>query len=560
MAVGQVRTLSPAELSCMTLRSGVGAHYVLIPFFATPASLDNIVLDIHAEGVANALGPASTAPRAASAGSAAPVGQSVGLSESAFDTREHLALRERGRVLLAAHAAGARAWMAAQRSRTVAPRGDAAPSLRSAAVGARTLVTAGARIGDIVSANVRESSDCGDPEPVDARVVAISNHAVVLADTANPTGGFTDEEYASFAATFDTLVHPVDTAAFGAPADIDGNGRVVILFTKAVNALAAPGQQRLFVIGFFTERDLLPTRECATSNVAEMFYLMVPDPAGAVQSNVRTKSFVDSVAVLALAHEYQHLINASRRLYVNIGAEPSEEVWLNEGLSHIAQELLFYRMSGFSPRSDIDAATLAGSSPDVRDAFARTQVLTLGHLAVYLQAPRRTSPYRADERSDLGTRGATWEFLRYAADRFMGAGGATDERSIWFGLVNATTTGQRNVENAFGESMIEWVQDFTVAQFLDNADIGAPVDRYSFPSWNLRTIYPTLTFPNRGCCTAFPLTTALLTNGADDFPSLSGGGATYLEFTETSGPTRVGVHAQGREVPGAVHATLIRTQ
>jgi hypothetical protein len=73
------------------------------------------------------------------------------------------------------------------------------------------------------------------------KVVAITNKAVVIADTANPAGGFTDAEYQSIGVTFDTLVDPVDRAAFGAPSDIDNNGRVLIFFTRAVNEITTSG-------------------------------------------------------------------------------------------------------------------------------------------------------------------------------------------------------------------------------------------------------------------------------------------------------------------------------
>src|SRR5204863_8605906 len=96
------------------------------------------------------------------------------------------------------------------------------------------------------------------------------------------------------------------------------------------------------------------------SNFAEMFYLIVPDPSGTINGNVRTKAEVTQSSISVLAHEYQHLINAARRLYIN-DAEDFEEVWLNEGLSHIAEELLFYRTAGLQPRSNIDATTITAS-------------------------------------------------------------------------------------------------------------------------------------------------------------------------------------------------------
>ena len=68
---------------------------------------------------------------------------------------------------------------------------------------------------------------CDNPQLRTGRVAAITDKAIVVADTSNPAGGFTDAEYQSIGVTFDTLVDPVDRAAFGAPSDIDNNGHVI---------------------------------------------------------------------------------------------------------------------------------------------------------------------------------------------------------------------------------------------------------------------------------------------------------------------------------------------
>src|SRR5205823_6243099 len=134
------------------------------------------------------------------------------------------------------------------------------------------------------------------------------------------------------------------------------------LFTKEVNKLTPRGISG-FIGGFFFERDLFPIADtptlqgCAGSNVAEMFYVMVPDPTG-VFADKRSKDDVLSNTIGTLAHEYQHLINAGRRLYVN-NADAFESVWLNEGLSHIAEELLYYRVVGRAPRQNIGITQIA---------------------------------------------------------------------------------------------------------------------------------------------------------------------------------------------------------
>src|SRR5205085_1524049 len=113
-----------------------------------------------------------------------------------------------------------------------------------------------------------------------------------------------------------------------------------------------PATSSSYIGGFFDARDLFPVAStadyaaCPASNVGEMFYVMVPDPS---RGGAFTKTNVASEVYGTLAHEYQHLINASRRMYVNTAATDFEETWLDEGLAHEAEELLFYRVSGLAP-------------------------------------------------------------------------------------------------------------------------------------------------------------------------------------------------------------------
>ena len=112
-------------------------------------------------------------------------------------------------------------------------------------------------VGDLMKLNVNTLNYCDQPDYRTGRVVAITDRAIVVGDTANPAGGFTDAEFRSIGVTFDTLVDPVDRAAFGAPSDIDNNGHVIIFFTRAVNELTASGAGGV-TLGYFYNRDLLP--------------------------------------------------------------------------------------------------------------------------------------------------------------------------------------------------------------------------------------------------------------------------------------------------------------
>jgi hypothetical protein len=365
-----------------------------------------------------------------------------------------------------------------QVARTPAPRGRL-----------NSVVPGSVQVGDVATFNVSTNA-CDSMVNHPARIVAVGSKAIIAVDTLNPSGGFTAADYVRFAADFDTLVYPLDVANFGAPTDIDQNGHVILLFTRTVNELTGASSEAL-TGGFFFSRDLFPSTRttpgfaCAGSNFAEMFYLLAPDPTGSINGNVRTAGFVDSLVVPVIAHEFQHLINASRRLYVN-NASDFEVVWLNEGLSHIAEELLFFRQSGLAPRQNISVNTVRASRTIV-NAFNQDQAANAGRYREYLTKPSTSSPIRNDD--SLATRGATWDFLRYEADRKLRSGGL--DADVWFALVNTVTTGVTNLRGVFGVDVAGQLRDWSVSQYTDDVVSNASAD-YTQPSWNWHSIYPAL--------------------------------------------------------------------
>ena len=407
---------------------------------------------------------------------------------------------------------------AARRAFSEAAGGSGATFSRSAAP---------LQVGDVLPLNV-SSRACDSITTRTARVVAIGTQSIVVADTLNPAGGFTAADYQRFATRFDTLVYPLDVANFGAPAVFGSSGKILLFFTTAVNALTPKGSTS-YVGGFFFSRDLFPvlaTPElgaCAGSNESNVFYLLTPDPTGSVNSNIRRTGFVDSVTTSVLAHEFQHLINASRRIYVNRATVPFEVVWLNEGLSHVAEELLFYREGASSPLLNLDVTAIK-ALPQLRNAFNADQGSNAARYREYLKAPSTSSPIRNDD--SLSTRGATWDFLRYAADRKNRGGGS--DASVWQALVNSSTSGIANLRQVFGSNVGTMLSDWSVSNYADDIVPGASAD-FMQPSWNWHSIYPAL-----GGTAASPSTyplnvTGLTTTGASG--TVIPGGSSFYRFS-----------------------------
>jgi len=424
---------------------------------------------------------------------------------------------------------------------------------RSASVpgGPRRLITVGVpSVGDLMNLNVAQGCS-GALDTRVGQVRSIGQHVIVVSDTANPPGGFTTAQYDSIALEFDSLAYAVDTTNFGGPTDLDTNQRVVAFYTRAVNELSPPASS-VVVLGFFTARDLFSSApaSCPRSNEGEMFYMLVPDPTGVVNSNVRTVSFVRGSTVGTMAHELQHLINGSRRIYLNgTWSGLLEEVWLNEGLSHIAEELVFYRASvGLAPRGNIVVTQLTtGPNASRRVAAFNTYANpNFGRWRGWLQRPDTSGPVKNVDA--LASRGATWSFLRYSSDRVNGV-----ETAFWSSLVNTQTVGTANLSSAIGGASVDdWVRDWTAANYDDDAVAGV-ASQYTHPSWSFRSLYTALNG-------SYQLVPRPLTNGVGLTLSYSrGGGTAYARFgVPASGFAQVTALSGG--VPPASPYALIVTR
>lgn len=425
---------------------------------------------------------------------------------------------------------------------------------RNAPAGMSSVITFGTvpAVGDSMDLNTALS--CSGTATVRRGVVrSVKQHIIIVADTANPPGGFTTAQYDSIALEFDTLAWPVDTANFGAPTDVDENGHVVAFFTRAVNELSPPASS-VVTLGYWIGKDMFSSApaSCPNSNEGEMFYMLVPDPTGAVNSNVRTVSFVRGNTTGTLGHEFQHLINGFRRTYHEPDQWPLEEGFLNEGLSHIAEELMFYRASfGLAPRQNIVVTQLTtGPLASRRVAAFNTYANpNYGRLAPWLQRPDTTGSFKQNQNS-IAVRGSIWAFLRYASDRVNGS-----EPAFWYSLVNNSATGTANIQQAIGGAdPAAWQRDFITAMYADDNAYTVNTE-YRQPSWNFRSIYTALNgkyvlTPRKLASTATPATSLTLTYG-------SGGSTAYVRFAVPTGFGTITASQAGGVIPTSPFALMV---
>src|SRR5438094_131596 len=238
LAVGQAVSVSMSDGACITSAGG-GDEYIVMPWFGTSDNASTMPLEVTGIGL-GALAPnPSRAPLASRSLSTSTGARSSASASFHRNLAFERGIREMGRRDVMPLAPRGRAEL---KRRALSPNFSTTPAYLS--------------VGDLVELNTNTAA-CLSPVFRTGRVIATSARAIVVADTSNPSAGFTDADYARIAIGFDTLVAPVEDAAFGTPTDIDANGKVIIFFTRAVNELTAPGDTS-FVGGYFHPRDLLP--------------------------------------------------------------------------------------------------------------------------------------------------------------------------------------------------------------------------------------------------------------------------------------------------------------
>ena len=474
LAVGGVRTLTSASTQgCIKVpaATSAAADYLVIP--ANLNSTTDIVGNYVFKSDEGELVPATNKLAATSLSGAFLTAQNSetaeGLSlQSKFETR--LRVRERRELNLPV----------AQTSYQDRKKAGAVRYSVSTAIPA---------VGDKQTFKVPgQTNSCNNFTTITAEAKYINDKVIIFSDVASPPGGFTNTEYQQIGDEFRDLIYPTDLAYFGTPLDDDNNGRIIILYTPEVNKLTPTGNPSSFVGGFFWAGDLFPVSDpnpnnaCPQSNVAEMFYLLTPDPTGTF-NNIRNTTTVRQGTRGTIAHEFQHMINASERIRSPILQE-FEDVWLDEGLAHFAEDAVGRVVRGLGETEDAGFSRVLGGSADDFNAFFNQN---FARFRLYLLEPGFRSPASDDFGGDsLAYRGAAWALLRYAADQYAPGG---DVKSFTKKLAGGPLHGVQNLTTA--ASGVAWdvlVSGWLIANYADNFGIPNLNSLYTYKVYDMRSI------------------------------------------------------------------------
>ena len=432
LAVGEYASIDPARLAgCATFpAAGLGgAEYLIAPQSVTGSLGDSADYRIQGNSVIVSV---TARPRR--------------VSEPSHALRFHDLLRAQERE-------------ASMRARVAMPQLALAggPSVQRISAGDRRTFQVCSRL---------PCSGVADFSAVNAEARYVGTHAAIFTDNAAPAA-FTAADYDSLGVLFDEQLYEVDTQAFGAESDVDENGVVIILFTAAVNQLTPESQCATSIItGYFFGLDIDPLfRDDARSNRGEVFYALAPDPSGTVTCTLSTDLVLRLVPV-TFVHEFQHMISYFQHVLVR--GSNSEVLWLNEALSHLAEELAGLRFSD--------------QGNDV--LFSRFALGDLYNGYIYLQNPGATFLLPGEGTGTLEERGAGWLFLRWLVDQY---GDATIRR-----LVETGRTGTDNVTAVTGAPLAQLAPQWFLANYVSDLPNFTAPPRLKYTTWAFRTTYQSL--------------------------------------------------------------------
>ena len=426
-------------------------------------------------------------------------------------------------------------------------------------------------VGDQLTYRMRRViNNSGTYDEVNFRVVYSGTKLVILEDNASARAGQMDAEYVKLGEEFDQTMYD-QLSEFGDPlvvdSALDNNGRMLAMFTPRVNNYQFNGQTNQ-ILGFVTICDFFErtVQTCASSNEAEAFYAIVPDPAaGWTIANWRR------LMRGTLIHEAKHISSYAWRYFFDADIRFLEETWLEEATAQAASEIWARNMYARGVKQDLgwtdgpqcDYAPAGGACPDPAEGILHHYGFLYDHYAALESKSILDDPFGP---LDPVIYGSSWSFVRYVADAFSSSEGAL------FGALNKVQNdrGVANIASKTGHPFSELLGMFSLASTADNYPGASITDpKLRLPSWNSRDLFANMSANlSSGGQPAYPLPWPMIPRRVSfgGFNSvvteLRGGGWVAWELTGTqSGPQAMAIRSPtGGTAPPLIGMTILRIQ
>lgn len=347
-----------------------------------------------------------------------------------------------------------------------------------------------------------DENTCSDYVELSGTVRYVTASGIWVSDDANPPNGFTDADYQTLGDQFESVIYPHQTGYFGAPADVDGNGRIVMVVTKEVNDDG--------IGGIVPSTDLYPQQQCAASNYGEYFYMFAPDPTGQYADGVISVLYALNQAPLIIGHELVHNIQLSRRFTQNLSFWES---WQLEGQAVLGEEVLGHFINGRSSGQDYGWSIVRNDPPTASDGRAWTydgfrglflyygwqplgafdpqstdvaRVPNAPENCTFLDTPTGTNAGVCARRGLL-VYGVTWSFLRWLTDQYAAdfPGGEAEMHQTW---LDGPGSGFASIEALVGEPIETLLARWAASLYLDNRGVTGLDPFLTLPSYDLSDI------------------------------------------------------------------------
>lgn len=307
-------------------------------------------------------------------------------------------------------------------------------------------------------------SNTSDYETVEATLRYMSDHFLVYVDRRN-NDAVSDEDLAEVLEPFENVIDDMNDL-FGEASDVNGDGGFTILMTQSVNELGSSSGGIL--TGYFYAIDLYAASRYAASNEQEIIYTLVPDPDGEFGTKISTEFTISNIFPSVFPHEYQHMVNYNQHVLLNEGL--SEESFLNEALSHLAEDI--YSIKG--------------------GYMVETGIENPARIEYYL---RDTDSVCFTCGSSLSQRGASYLFIRYLYEQAqlgnlsaVSNGAKLVERLLDTDHVGVDNILEAAMNSSNDDDFNTLMGLFTLAVSLSDADLIGD-NRFQFQGLSLRDTY-----------------------------------------------------------------------